>query len=129
MKNELRVVADGGLLRIQFEPAEPPAPTLAAPLALTNAGSFKHTPDYGTVVYGGKTYSFSLKQKLIVAALANARRQGFEWLDTPTLLEVAESDGGRVRDIFRGHPAWEVLIVPAVATSGRPGTYRLAAEF
>lgn len=105
----------------------PQAVTLDQWLAVTSKEDFTHTPDYGSVRVRDKLYSFNLRQRKVIAALDTARRNGFPWLDTPTLLECAEMDsGGRVRDIFRGHDAWDVWIVSATAESEKAGTYMLA---
>jgi hypothetical protein len=89
-------------------------------------GADAHSPDFASVRWRGTLYTFSRKQRAIVAALWRAREQGYEWVSSETLLEAAESNGGRVRELFKGHPAWGVMIVSAVADGGTPGTYRLS---
>jgi hypothetical protein len=107
-------------------------PTGAGPQGLANpgtptpTGADTHSPDFASVRWRGQVYTFSPKQRRVVAALWRAREQGYEWVSTEALLEAAESLGGRVKELFKGHPAWGVLIVSAVADGGTPGTYRLA---
>ena len=84
------------------------------------------SPDFSCVVWRGERFTFSRKQRLVMAALWRAREEGYDWVSSETLLEAAESDGGRVRNLFARHPAWGTLIVPAMDAGGSPGTYRLA---
>lgn len=85
-----------------------------------------HSPDFSAVAWRGEQFTFSRKQRLVVAALWLAREDGYDWVSTETLLDAAESDGGRVRALFGKHPAWGTLIVSALDAGGTPGTYRLA---
>lgn len=90
----------------------------------------KHLSDFQRVYYPGLSpadFSFSPKQAKVVAVLWEAR---FE-LDNPdvdqaALLREADSDCGRLLDLFRRagrtHPAWGTLIVPGA----RPASFRLA---
>jgi hypothetical protein len=86
-----------------------------------------HSPDYSAVVWYGTRYSFSLRQRLVIAALFEAEASGYRWVMQEALLEIAESDGTRLRDLFRGHPAWSVMIVSGVGQEGgQAGAYGLA---
>lgn len=96
------------------------------PTELPGRGS--HAPDFSSVVWRGQTFTFSKKQRLVIAALWRAREEGYRYLSSDVLLDVAESDGGKLRNLFAKHPAWGTLVLPAVAESGTPGTYRLADE-
>jgi hypothetical protein len=91
-----------------------------------NAERVTHSPDFASVNWYGTVYTFTPPQSLAVAALFRAREEGYLWLSTETLLQVAESSGSRVSDVFKNNPAWKRMIVPAIAESGTPGTYRLA---
>jgi hypothetical protein len=106
-------------------PAVEPATGSATP---ATCGASSHSPDFSSVVWRGQVFTFSPKQRLIVAALWRAREQGYLYLSSDVLLEAAESDGGKVRNLFAKHPAWGEFVLPAVAESGTPGTYRLAGE-
>lgn len=90
------------------------------------AGKLVHGADFAAVKWGDQTFSFTPKQRLIVAALVRARRDGHLWLSQEVLLEAAESECGRLRDLFRGHPAWGVMVVSALDADGPLGSYRLA---
>jgi hypothetical protein len=89
-----------------------------------DTGGAVHSPDFASVRWRGQVFAFTPKQRLIVAALWHARQQGYEWVSTESLLEAAESNGGRVRELFKGHPAWGTLIISGVVAGGCPGTYR-----
>lgn len=85
-----------------------------------------HSRDFAAVNWYGTVYTFTQKQRLVIAALWRALEEGHKWVGQETLLEVAESDCSRVRDLFRGHPCWGVLVLSAVDYGGPPGAYRLA---
>lgn len=81
----------------------------------------RHSLDFCSVVWFGKSYlPFTPTQAAIVRILWDA------WLnDTPdvrqdTLLSEANSDSGRVADVFKDHPAWGAMI-----QSKHRGTFRL----
>lgn len=83
-----------------------------------------HSPDFATVRWGGKLYSFAEKQRAVVGMLWTAWRRGVPDVDQQTLLAEAESDSSQLRDLFRRHKAWNKMIVPGQ----RGGTYRIADE-
>lgn len=85
-----------------------------------------HNADFSCVNWKSEVFAFGPLQRAVVAALWRAREQNHEWVSQETLLTVAESEGGRLRDMFRRHPAWGTMIVPAVDIGGPPGSYRLA---
>lgn len=84
-----------------------------------------HGADFAAVSWYGTLYTFTKKQRIIVASLWAAWEAGYHWLTQERLLEDAESDCSRLRDLFRGHPAWGTMIV---SKSGGE-IYRLAPEF
>lgn len=100
--------------------AFPSGPPAAEP------GTATHSPGFACVNWYGVVYSFSFKQRLVVAALWQARDEGHPWLTQETLAEAAESDCSRIRDLFRRHPAWGTMIVSGIMRGGPPGSYRLA---
>jgi hypothetical protein len=79
------------------------------------------------VEWNNRRYTFvGQKQRVVVAALWRAREEGEDCVLAEVLLTLADSDGGKVRDLFRRHPAWGELIVPGHLCGGPPGSYRLA---
>jgi hypothetical protein len=82
-----------------------------------------HSPDYCAVRWHGEAYTFTPTQAAVVRQLWEAWADGSPEVRQETLLEAADSTAGRLRDLFRGHPAWGNLIVPAAK-----GMYRLAAS-
>lgn len=82
--------------------------------------------DYATVTWRGTVYTFTPKQRSVVAALWMAWKRGVPFVAQQTLLEVAESDNGRLRDLFKKHPAWGTVIVAGISYGGTLGTYVLA---
>ena len=87
---------------------------------------FKHSPDYRSVAWQGRFFSFTPNQAAIVEALHGAFENKTPEVAGATLLErAAESRASRVRDVFKtgdGKKAWGSLI-----KRGRTkGTYRLA---
>ena len=86
-----------------------------------------YSPDFCAVSWhDGTLYTFTGMQREVVAALFRAHEDGHEWVSQETLLELAESESLRLRDLFKGHPAWGVMIESAVRSGGPPGSYRLA---
>ncbi len=104
--------------------ATPPTPD-AAP---DPASSSSHSRDFASVNWRGTVYTFTPTQRLVVAALWQAREDGHPFMSQEALLDAAESDGRKLRDVFRNHPAWNVMIVQGLAAGGPLGTYRLAPE-
>lgn len=102
-----------------------PAPQAETP-APRSVGHVSHSPDFGTVRVGETIYTFSRKQRAMIRELFRAHHQGHGWLSSEVLLDAAESEGGKVWTIFRGHPAWGVLIQAAADHDAAPGCYRLA---
>lgn len=128
MSDSLRVEAADGKLRINVElPMGRGAAETVARVASGASGTPNVAPDCTAVVLSdGTRYTFTRKQRLVVAALLRAREDGRDYVSGETLLELAESDQVRLRDLFRGHPAWGSWILPGHADGGPLGTYRLA---
>jgi ketosteroid isomerase-like protein len=97
----------------------------SAPAAPTKP-TCRHSEDYRSVHWMGTQYQFSERQAAVVQRLWEAWEDGTPELSTATLLEAAESDCDRLRDLFRSssgnHPAWPVMF----QSGSRRGTYRLS---
>lgn len=106
--------------------ADPDLPSAADVLAESSARA-AHAPGFESVFWFGASYTFTGKQRMVVAALWQAREQGYHWIDQAGLLEIAESDQRRLRDLFdQGrHPAWGTMIVQAQLSGGPTGSYGL----
>lgn len=86
-----------------------------------------HGPGFASVDWYGTVYTFTPKQRAIVAALWQAWESGDLYVAEPTLLRIADSCGDRIRDLFRRHPAWGTMIVTGVLTGGPPESFQLVA--
>lgn len=106
---------------------KPPAAKSSPAKSGDDPPTISHSPDFCAVRWhDGTVYSFSGMQRDVIAALFRAREGGHEWVSQETLLELAESNCTRLRDLFRDHPAWGTVIESAVRSGGPPGSYRLA---
>jgi hypothetical protein len=90
-------------------PAAPP-PTPGPSPAPT--GFPRHCKDFRFVHWFGTDYTFTPTQAAVVRQLWEAWEDGTPGLGQETLLEGAGSTGDRLRDVFRGSPAWGTLVVP-----------------
>ena len=81
----------------------------------------RHGSDFAAILWFGKRYSFTVSQGAVVKALWEAWELGIYDVRQETLLLAADSESGRLLDIFRDHDSWGVLIVPGTAR----GTFRL----
>jgi hypothetical protein len=83
----------------------------------------KRTDNFSAVYWPGRgTFHFyGEKQQAVVAALWAARSDGTLEVSQNVLLRAADSDGARLHDLFRGHPAWGKLILRGHS----PGSYTL----
>lgn len=125
---------DGRTVRLELEPKQPgdkPAtlpvveiPNDSGPLRRNAKLGIEHTANFRVVKWGRETFTFSHKQSLVVESLATATASGFDFVDQHTLLDQADSDGARLLDLFRGHPAWNRFIVKALGSG--PGAFTLA---
>jgi hypothetical protein len=135
VRGSARVHGDGRvdvMLQFQTPATVPPPGSRGLATATESCGAVagedrpSHTRGFASARWRGVQYAFSPTQRLVVAALWGAWQDGTRWMMQEALLEQAESDGCRLRDLFRGHPAWGTMIVPAVNYGGPPGSYRLA---
>jgi hypothetical protein len=90
--------------------ADPPPTPGPAPAAPT--GFPRHSADFRSVHWFGADYTFTPTQAAVVRQLWEAWEDGTPGLGQETLLEGAGSTGDRLRDVFRGSPAWGTLVVP-----------------
>lgn len=86
-----------------------------------------HAAGFESVCWYGTVYTFTPKQRSVVAALWQAWEQGYRWMDQAALMELAESDQSRLRGLFDHgrHPAWGTLVVQAQIHGGPTGSYGL----
>jgi hypothetical protein len=103
----------------EVAPAATPAPAVptAAPPptpgpAPTPTGFPRHSADFRSVHWFGADYTFTPTQAAVIRQLWEAWEDGTPGLGQETLLEGAGSTGDRLRDVFRGSPAWGTLVVP-----------------
>ena len=126
--NGYRLIDDGQaefVFRVPPLPPAAPPPPLPPPMHAEDLPLLRHTKGFESVVWGGVKYAFKPKQRLVVAALIDAAREGHEFLSQSTLLEVAESNGGRLRDLFRDNPAWGTMIQQGILYGFPRDTYCL----
>lgn len=106
------IAADAGEAKVVLERPDPDYPT--------------HSPDFASVTWGGKVYTFTPKQRRIVAILWQAWERGERFVGGGYLLEAADSDQSKMSYLFRGSTAWRTLIVPGELYDGPVDTYCLA---
>jgi hypothetical protein len=86
--------------------AGPPASGARGP-----ARRAQHSPDFRSYTWGQERYSFTPGQAAVVRVLQEAKDNGTPDVGQDTLMEAAGSEGSRLRDLFKAHPAWGNLIV------------------
>ncbi len=95
---------------------------LGTPAAAEN--SIAHSDDFRSVRWCERDFSFTPNQAACIKQLYHACTNGTPDVGDDTLLESADSQAKRLRDVFKGHPAWNTLIV----TGLRKGTHRLCVK-
>lgn len=86
-----------------------------------------HSEDFASVLWiDGKNYPFTLKQRPVIAMLWHAMMEGTHFVSSGALLEAAEVNAERLRDLFRGSKAWGKVIVQGMLHGGPIDTYRIA---
>ena len=90
--------------------------------APTPPGRARHALDYRSVIWYGHQYTFTANQAACVRILWESWKDGTPEVGDATVLEGAEIDTRRLRDVFRGHPAWGSMIVKGKTK----GTHRLS---
>ena len=102
----------------------PQGPTAAQPASSTQvpaASEIKHSEDYRSVKWYGKSYTFTVGQAGCVKCLWEAWESGTPELSQETVLEAAGVSTQRLSDAFRGNVAWGKMIVKG----STKGSYRL----
>jgi hypothetical protein len=116
------------LLRsLEAEPEGAPVAADSIPAAPPTAPKpAHHSDDFRSVRWYGADYRFTPTQAACVRVLWEAWERGHPEVGQETILSAAESDGSRLRDLFKRpgstHPAWGEMIVEG----GTKGAYRLA---
>lgn len=84
----------------------------------------KHSADFSTVTWGREVFIFTEPQSKVVGFLWREWEKGTPYVSNKTLCDLCDSEGERLRDVFRSnsiaHPAWQKFIVSV----GR-GKYKL----
>jgi len=83
--------------------------------------SFKHSQDFRSITWKGKTYYLKPKAAEVVQFLYESHLNGTPELNKHTILEEIDSEGKRLRDIFKGTGVWRTLVVPGKTQ----GTWKL----
>lgn len=91
------------------------------PLPRLASKARRHSGDFRSVVWDGVPYSMTGTQAAIVAILWAEWQAGTPEVSQAALLEGVGSLTARVRELFRGSPAWGTLIV----SGSRKGTLKL----
>lgn len=82
----------------------------------------KHGLGWRNLNWFGKVFAFTANQSLVVEPLWKGWRRGLPDISHEDLKAYARIKALRLRDVFKGHPAWGTLIVRGSAR----GTLRLA---
>lgn len=134
----VRTIPGGSLSVSIFAPPNPAPEENPPPIPSSLAGHHKggsgqidhekpaHSSDFSTVNWFGKMYFFSGKQRLIVAHLWQEWDNGTPCVNQADLLDAADSECLRLRDLFKRNSAWGEMIQPGHLHDGKPGTYCLA---
>jgi hypothetical protein len=94
-------------------------PSSAAP----QKGGFQFLPGFHSVLFAEETFEFGDIQAKIVETLYHAAQTENPWMRGQKLLSMAGSQSFLMRDVFKRHPAWRVLI-----HSNSRGYYRLSPD-
>ncbi len=94
-----------------------PEPPPAAP---GTAVMTSHGPDFRSVIWSSKPYSFTKKQAAAVEILWTAWEQNTPEVGEEHILKSIGADEPELRDVFRNHKAWGVMVV-----AGTGGAFRL----
>lgn len=82
--------------------------------------SYSHGPDFRSVIWNGKPFSFTRRQAGAVQILWEAWKNGTPEVGQDYILQQIGADVRDLRDVFRDHKAWGVMIV-----NGQAGIARL----
>jgi hypothetical protein len=89
--------------------------------ASQNHSTFRHSPDYRSVILCGKQFSLTPQQAQVVEILHEAYENGTPEVGQAYLLEQVATPSSRLRDTFKGSSAWGELIIPGTTQ----GSFRL----
>lgn len=99
----------------------------AAQAQRTLAGMASHSPDFSQVNWFGTVYYFRTREeRAVVGHLWRSAEKGNESIDQAALLDVADCEYPRLRDVFGKHPAWGTMIVQDM--NGEAGSYKLSQQ-
>jgi hypothetical protein len=90
-------------------------------LCNARASEARHSPDFRSVNWFGRRYSFTPIQTACVKELWEVWKNATPEVGQAYVLEKAEADSARLSDVFKNHPAWGKMIVPGSVR----GTFRL----
>ncbi len=82
---------------------------------------FMHSPDYRSVNFRGKMFTFTSRQAQAVEILHEAYNRGTPDVGKTYILEALDSNTTRLKDAFQKSEAWGTLIIQGK----RKGLYRL----
>ena len=82
---------------------------------------FKHSPDYRSVMFKDRHYTFTSNAAQAVQLLHEQYLNGTPEIGKDYILEELGTPSERLRDIFQCCPRWKEIIVPGK----KKGTYRL----
>lgn len=85
------------------------------------AEQFFHSPDFHSVHYKDKQYSFTKSQAACIKILFECWQNKTPEVGQDYLLTEIESESPRLRDLFKNHSAWQVFVV----AGQYKGNYRL----
>ncbi len=105
----------GDRYRPMSERAE--APTSGAP----DPTAPRHSTDFRAVYARGEDWTFTVDQAAVVEVLWEEWENRTPEIGKGTLRVKANIDSARLQDVFKDHPAWQVLIV----SGSTRGSYRL----
>jgi 7-cyano-7-deazaguanine synthase in queuosine biosynthesis len=84
---------------------------LAVSPAESPNGEFRAAPGFRSVWWRGEQFTFGSKQAQAVELLFEAHQRGTPDIGQDHILVEVESKAGRLRDLFKNHPAWNRLII------------------
>lgn len=85
----------------------------------TGPGWLKHSPDFRSVNWGERLFSFTPNQAMVVRVLHAALLEGAPEVGNHTLLTKANCDSSRLESVFRKSEAWGTMIAPGTTKGTR----------
>lgn len=96
--------------------------TRSTEVSATGEAECSHSPDFRSIIWFGKSFTFTSNQAACVKILWENYERGTPDVSGATLLEAADIQQDRFDKVFRDNNAWRTVIV----SGKRKGTYRLA---